>query len=82
VQSFELGMRFEVAKLPYAVLIDAAGVLRGKGLVNSREHLESLLESMDSGYATIQDYLNAEPPEGLARDAASSSASSTNQSRS
>jgi methylamine dehydrogenase accessory protein MauD len=82
VQSFELGMRFEVAKLPYAVLIDAAGVLRSKGLVNSREHLESLLESMDSGFATLQDYLNAEPSEELARDAASRSASSTSQSRS
>jgi len=55
--SLELGMRFEVAKLPYAVLIGADGVLRSKGLVNSREHLESLVEAMDSGYSSIQDYL-------------------------
>jgi methylamine dehydrogenase accessory protein MauD len=60
VVSLELGMRFEVAKLPYAVLIDADGVLRSKGLVNSREHLESLVESMDSGYESIQDYLFSE----------------------
>lgn len=57
VVSLELGMKFEVGKLPYAVLIDEAGVLRSKGLVNSREHLESLVESMLTGYESIQDYL-------------------------
>ncbi len=55
--STDLGMRFEIGKLPYAVLIDADGVLRSKGLVNSREHLESLVESMLTGYESIQDYL-------------------------
>lgn len=57
VISTELGLTFEVGKLPYAVLLDARGVLRSKGLVNSREHLESLVESMLSGYESIQDYL-------------------------
>lgn len=57
IVSLELGMKFEVSKLPFAVLIDAQGVLRSKGLVNSREHLESLVESMRSGYETIQDYV-------------------------
>jgi methylamine dehydrogenase accessory protein MauD len=57
VLSLELGMRFEVGKLPYAVLIGADGVLRSKGLVNSREHLESLVEAMDTGFESIQDYL-------------------------
>lgn len=57
VVSLELGMKFEVGKLPYAVLIDQHGVLRSKGLVNSREHLESLVTSMQSGYESIQDYL-------------------------
>ena len=57
IVSLELGMKFEVSKLPYAVLIDEQGVLRSKGLVNSREHLESLVESMRSGYESIQEYL-------------------------
>ena len=57
IVSLELGMKFEVGKLPYAVLIDEQGVLRSKGLVNSREHLESLVESMRSGYESIQEYL-------------------------
>lgn len=57
IVSLELGMRFEVGKLPYAVLIDEKGLLRSKGLVNSREHLESLTLSMQSGYESIQDYM-------------------------
>jgi methylamine dehydrogenase accessory protein MauD len=57
IVSLELGMKFEVGKLPYAVLIDSEGVLRSKGLVNSREHLESLVLAMQSGYESIQDYL-------------------------
>lgn len=52
-----VGMRFGIGKLPYAVLIDAEGVVRAKGIVNSREHLESLLVAQETGYASIQDYL-------------------------
>jgi methylamine dehydrogenase accessory protein MauD len=44
-----------VAKLPYAVLIDTAGVIRAKGLVNTREHLESLFEASERGVASIQE---------------------------
>jgi len=39
------------------VLIGADGVLRSKGLVNTREHLESLVESMRSGIRSLQDYV-------------------------
>jgi methylamine dehydrogenase accessory protein MauD len=56
--SRELGLRFEVAKLPFAVLIDAEGVVRAKGLVNTREHLESLFEAQRLGVATVQAYLS------------------------
>ena len=55
--SAELGLAYQVAKLPYAVLYDAAGVLRARGLVNSREHLESLLEAHERGVASIQEFL-------------------------
>ena len=55
--SSELGMSFGASKLPFAVLIDASGILRARGLVNSREHLESMVESMLSGYVSLQDYL-------------------------
>ncbi|MFT4569419.1 MAG: methylamine dehydrogenase accessory protein MauD [Hyphomicrobiaceae bacterium] len=65
VVSAALGISFEVAKLPYAVLIDAEGILRAKGLVNTREHLESLFEAERLGVASIQDWLadHADPAE-------------------
>jgi methylamine dehydrogenase accessory protein MauD len=59
VVSTELGLAHQVAKLPHAVLIDASGVVRGKGLVNTREHLESLFEAQARGVASIQDYVAA-----------------------
>ncbi len=55
-----LGMTYQVSKLPFAVLIGADGTLQSKGLVNTREHLESLIESMDSGIATVQEYVSAQ----------------------
>jgi len=58
VVSTELGLAHQVGKLPHAVLWDAHGVVRAKGLVNSREHLESLFEAMDRGVASIQEYVS------------------------
>lgn len=58
VLSTELGVLYGVGKLPFAVLIDPAGVLKAKGLVNTREHLESLFEAARLGVASIQDYLH------------------------
>ena len=55
-----VGMTYQVGKLPYAVLIDELGIVRAKGLVNSREHLESLLVAKETGYASIQAWLDAD----------------------
>jgi len=55
--SRELGLAYQVGKLPYAVLIDADGVLRAKGLINTREHVESLFEAMARGVGSVQEYL-------------------------
>ncbi|MNR30179.1 Methylamine utilization protein MauD [compost metagenome] len=57
----EVGMTYQIGKLPYAALIDKAGTLRAKGLVNSREHLDSLFEVEHLKHATLQQYLNAQP---------------------
>jgi methylamine dehydrogenase accessory protein MauD len=59
VVSQELGVAFQVGKLPYAALLDESGVLVAKGLVNSREHLESLFEAKRLGVASINEYMNA-----------------------
>ncbi len=57
VLSTDLGMSYRVSRLPYAVLLDAQGVVSAKGLVNSREQLDSLLNAHDMGTASIQEFL-------------------------
>ena len=58
--SAQLGVAYGVGKLPWAVLIDAAGVVRAQGLVNTREHLESLFEAKALGVASIQEWAERE----------------------
>ncbi len=58
ILSRELGLAYEVSKLPFAVLIDASGTIRAKGLVNTREHVESLFEAERLGVASLQEYLD------------------------
>jgi methylamine dehydrogenase accessory protein MauD len=57
VLSAALGLAWQVPRLPYAALIDAQGIVRARGLVNTREHLESLLEAREQGVASIQEFL-------------------------
>ena len=57
VVSEHLGRSYGVAKLPYAVLIDEAGKLSSTGLVNTREHLESLFVAKETGVSNIQQFL-------------------------
>ena len=58
VVSPDLGMLYGVGKLPYAALVDENGRIAAFGLVNSREHIESLFEAKERGVASIQDYLS------------------------
>ena len=64
--SSELGIGYRVGRLPHAVLIDAQGVIRSTGLVNSREHLESLFEANERGVASLQEYMAAQKNEEVA----------------
>lgn len=57
VLSTELGMGYRVSRLPYGVLLDQRGVVVAKGLINSREQLDSLLNAHDMQTPTIQQYL-------------------------
>jgi len=59
VVSAPLGMTYQVSRLPFAALLDATGTLRARGLVNSREHLESLFEAQRLGVASLQEYFVA-----------------------
>lgn len=60
VLSTELGLAYQVPQLPFAVLLDAEGVVRGRGIVNTREHVESLFEAYRHGVGSIQEYLQRE----------------------
>lgn len=59
-----LGMRMGVNKLPFAVLLNEQGVLRGRGLVNNREHIESLLQADEMNVSSLQDYLGIKDKTG------------------
>lgn len=57
VLSPPLGIAYQINRLPYAVLLDEHGVVMARGLINSREHLESLFEAKRLGVASLQEYL-------------------------
>jgi len=57
VNSSIIGRSFQVDRLPHAVVIGDTGIVLSKGLVNSREHLESLVTAHEMGVVSVQDYL-------------------------
>jgi methylamine dehydrogenase accessory protein MauD len=59
VNSAFVGRSFHVDRLPHAVLIGEGGKVLSKGLVNSREHLESLVTAHEMGVVSVQDYLSS-----------------------
>lgn len=59
-----VGRSYGVSKLPYGVLIDDRGVIASLGIVNSREHLESLFEAERLGVSSIQEYLDQQNKDG------------------
>jgi methylamine dehydrogenase accessory protein MauD len=54
VNSPPLAAKFHVTASPYAVLIDRSGTVLTKGLVDRREHLDSILNSAETGVPSIQ----------------------------
>ena len=57
VVSAEVGMKYQVAKIPYGVLLDENGMILAKGLCNTREHVESLFETVRLGQPSLQKYM-------------------------
>ena len=60
VLSTEVGMAYQIGKLPYGVLIDEHGRVASHGLVNNREHLDSLFEAKVLGLASTHDRAGAQ----------------------
>ena len=52
--ALRVAIDYQVNNPPYGILIDSGGVVQAKGIVNNAEHLESLLNVMELGYASIQ----------------------------
>ncbi|HMT50581.1 redoxin domain-containing protein [uncultured Dietzia sp.] len=50
----EVGIAYQVGTTPYGVLLDADGSIAAKGLCNNMQHVESLLNALESGTPTIQ----------------------------
>lgn len=57
-----VGISYGIAKLPYAVLIDESGKIAALGIINSREHLDSLFEAKERKVASIQEYVRRHKP--------------------
>lgn len=55
VLSQPLGTTYRVSRLPFAVLLNNEGVVLAKGLVNTREQLDSLFNAAETGFASIQE---------------------------
>ena len=68
VISEQLGVNYGVSKLPYAVLIDESGRIAALGIINSREHLDSLFEAKERKVASIQEYVRRHKPEPKTRE--------------
>ena len=54
--SNELAKRYEIHGPPYGVLLDRDGVVRAKGLINNMDHIESLINAAEIGYASSTAY--------------------------
>lgn len=61
VNSATIGRLLGVDRVPFAVLLAPDGTVEARGLVNNREHLESLLSVMETGHSSIQSFLEAHP---------------------
>ena len=54
--SEEIGRVYGIGKVPYAVLIGANGKIIAFGIVNNREHIESLFQAREDKVSSLQEY--------------------------
>ena len=74
VVSATLGKTYGVARLPYAVLIEERGRIASLGIINSREHLDSLFEAKERKVASIQDFITKNSAKNSAKNSTKNSA--------
>lgn len=56
----EVSLEYRISSPPYGLLIDEERVVRAKGIVNNSEHLESLLNVIQLGHTSMEDWLKAQ----------------------
>lgn len=61
VNTATVGRQLGVDRVPFAVLLAPDGTVESRGLVNNREHLESLLSVTETGHSSIQSFLDTHP---------------------
>jgi len=59
----QLPVSFRVGGAPFGLWIDASGQVKAKGMVDRREHLESLRYAVESGHPSIESYVAARAEE-------------------
>lgn len=57
VVSDKLNEIYRINIAPYGVMVNKMGEVRAKGLINTPEHLESLLNAEENGYHSIQSFI-------------------------
>jgi methylamine dehydrogenase accessory protein MauD len=57
IVSDELAEAYKISMAPYGVIVNRSGEVRAKGLINNLAHLESLLNAEETGYYSIQNYI-------------------------
>lgn len=60
VQSPTLFDDLKIRNTPYGVIVSTEGIVRAKGIINHIEHLESLVNALETGYATLAEKLEEE----------------------
>jgi methylamine dehydrogenase accessory protein MauD len=58
VLSRAIGETYKVLSPPYALVLDTSGTVRAKGIVNRKEHLESLLNAIELNEPSLESYVN------------------------
>ncbi|MEO0411241.1 MAG: hypothetical protein AAF221_05290 [Pseudomonadota bacterium] len=58
-----LGRSYGIGRVPQAVLLSTDGTIAARGLVNNREHVDSLINAAETATPTIQSYLVANQAE-------------------
>ena len=56
----QIPLSWHVGGAPYGLWVDQDGQVTAKGMVNNREHLESLMHATNSGHASLETLIEAE----------------------